>query len=222
MFNSIFINNSRFSDSLRTTLDSTNVFLIRFVSFCRPLISPRRTRLVGVRDRCHVTTVADAYQPRAQWRYWEATKRKEFSFSNVLSSLTVDTWQRPRTPTNRVRSGDIERRQKETNFRFRTSFSSRLFPNIRWRDCRDIDDWLGLLALTLRCYTCIDETVGKFCYRSYIRKCVQINHRTWLTLTLTKSDKVKWRVWRFRLKFHLKLYISRYFFFFFFCSFNFM
>ena len=146
--------------------------------------------------------VADAHQPCAQWRYWEATKRKEFSFSNVLSSLTVDTWQRPRTPTNRVRSGDIERRQKETNFRFRTSFSSRLFPNIRWRDCRDIDDWLGLLALTLRCYTCIDETVGKFCYRSYIRKCLtQINDRTWLTLTLTKSDKVKWRVWRFRLSF---------------------
>ena len=37
-----------------------------------------------MRDRLHVAMVADAYQPRAQWGYWETTKRKEFNFSNVI------------------------------------------------------------------------------------------------------------------------------------------
>ena len=90
-------------DSLRTILDSnwrfsllgynSTVFLIRFVSFCRPSISPLHTRSLNVRDLCHI----------------------------------------------------------------------HLLPNIWRKGRRDIDDSLGLSALTLRSYTCTDETIGKFC-----------------------------------------------------------
>lgn len=41
----------------------------------------------------------------------------------------------------------------------------RPFPNIQRKDRRDMDDSLGLSALTLRWYICIDETVGKFWHR---------------------------------------------------------
>ena len=112
MFNSIFINNSRFPLFICTTLNSNwlfsllcynpTVFLIRFVSFCRPSTSPLRTRFLGVRDRCYVRflpnirrkdrrDIDDSLGLSAFTLRWYALYRRNF-WKVLLSAATIEEW----------------------------------------------------------------------------------------------------------------------------------